>query len=162
MLQSHNKCLKVYLSKCYNICYKIILLFSSNQVSKTLLWQNKSSIVKMSQSSIFTGRLVGSPTIRKMCWLLRAHRLYDFLFGPVTSSHWLIRAVPLLFIPADPCCWLLGEVGTGLDLMSPIPRDEIKLSGAITSGQEGAREENTNPYRSVDDMVEKVRHWNRN
>lgn len=79
----------------------------------------------------------------------------------VASSHWLIRAVPLLFIPADPRCWLLGEVGTGLDLMSPIPCDELKQSGAITLKQEGGREENTDPYRSADNIGAKVRHWNR-
>lgn len=41
--------------------------------------------------------------------------------------------------PADPC-WLLGEVVTGLDLMSPIRRDGIKGAGAMTPEQEGGKE----------------------
>lgn len=38
--------------------------------------------------------------------------------------------------PADPR-WLLGEVVTGLDLMSSIRRDGIKRAGAVTPEQEG-------------------------
>lgn len=46
--------------------------------------------------------------------------------------------------------------------MSPIRRDGIKQSGAMTPEQEGGSEGNTDPCNPEDDIEEKVRHSNRN
>lgn len=46
--------------------------------------------------------------------------------------------------------------------MSPIRRDEIKQSGAMTPKQEGGSEGNAAPRNPEDDMEEKVRHSNVN
>lgn len=72
---------------------------------------------------------------------------------PVASSHCRIRAAPLLFIQPDPGLRLLDEIGNGLHLMSPIPRDELKQSGAVTSGQEAGGDR---PTDGKDHLLGKV------
>lgn len=84
----------------------------------------------------FTFWMVGSPKVWEMCWLLRAHRLSACLSSGC------------FFTLTDPCCptalhprWspllAFGRGRQRIGLMSPIPPDEIKQSGAVTSEQEG-------------------------
>lgn len=90
--------------------------------------------------STLTCWMAGLPVIREKSWLW-AHQLVSFFFTcTVTCSDWSVASY-CSSSPADPCCWLLGEVVTGLDLMSPIRRDGIKWAGAVTPEQEGGNQE---------------------
>lgn len=110
---------------------------------------------RLKVSSVFTCWMTGSPTIRKKVFVPKS-----LPSCPVASSHWLILAVPLLFIPADPlpCCWAFGRGWHRIGpLMSPIPRDGIKQSGDVTPEQEGGRRKGREHIRDL--QAEKVNVW---
>lgn len=71
----------------------------------------------------------------------------------VTCTDWSVASY-CSSSPADPCCWLLGEVVTGLDLMSPIRRDGIKWAGAMTPEQEGGNQ-GTEYYNAAENVKRK-------
>lgn len=105
-------------------CFHIIILSTT--------WKLSCQKLSVAPESARTCWMAGLPANGEKCRLLGAHELKPSSFLWTSPAHWLIPAVPLLFIPADPCRWLSGEVGTGLGLMSPIRRDGIKQSGAMT------------------------------